>query len=81
MIEPLYALVDTSYGVKREEVLEKLPKFHMALREIMGAGAGVMERQIAKSLYAQLGQEFANYPNWTLIDYVNDAKRKCGIGS
>jgi hypothetical protein len=35
-----------------------------------------MERQIVKDLYGKLGVVFENHADWTLVEYVNDAKRK-----
>lgn len=79
MIEPLYHRIERSHQVKREEIPQKLPDFRRALQEIMNSGAEVMERQIAKSLYVRLGLDFVNHANWTLIDYVNDAKRNLEV--
>ncbi|MGA2239773.1 MAG: hypothetical protein ABSG74_11230 [Candidatus Bathyarchaeia archaeon] len=72
--EAIYERLETVYGIKREEIPEKLPVFHQALRELVRSVASVMERVIAKNLYIRLGQSFVNHEGWTLIDYVNHAK-------
>jgi hypothetical protein len=79
MVEPVYGRLKRSYQVKREEIPEKVPDFHRALQGILGAGAKVMERQIAEGLYGSLGLVFENHAAWTLVEYVNDAKSKANL--
>ena len=76
--ETIYERLETAYGIKREEIPEKLPAFHQALQELVRSAANVIERVIAKNLYSRLGQRFVNHENWTLIDYVGDLKRFAG---
>jgi hypothetical protein len=76
MVEPLYGRIERAYQIRREEIPERLPDFHRALQETLGAGAKVVERHIAKDLYGRLGFAFENHPDWTLVEYVNDVKRK-----
>jgi hypothetical protein len=74
----IYERLETVYGIKREEISEKLPAFHQALQELVRSVANVLERVIAKNLYTRLGQRFVNHEDWTLIDYVGDLKRFAG---
>jgi hypothetical protein len=71
----IYERLETVYGIKREQIPEKLPVFHQALQELVRSAAKVIERVIAKNLYSRLGQSFVNHENWTLVDYVDHAKR------
>lgn len=71
----IYDRVEKSYRIKREEVPEKLELFHKALGDLLAAGGGVLERVIAKSLYRRLDLDFNQHENWTLLDYVDQAKR------
>jgi len=73
--ETIYERLETVYGIRREEVPEKLPVFHKALQELVRSVADVLERVIARDLYTRLGQSFVNHENWTLVEYVNDVKR------
>jgi hypothetical protein len=73
--ETIYERLETVYGIKREQIPEKLPAFHQALQELVRSVAKVIERVIAKNLYSRLGQSFVNHENWTLVDYVDHAKR------
>ena len=76
MVEHFYGRIERGYQVKREEIPEKLPDFHRALQGILGAGAKPLERQIAKDLCGRLGLVFENHPDWTLVEYVNDARER-----
>ena len=46
----IYARIERSYQLRREETPEKLETFHRALQDLLGAGGKVMEKLIAKSL-------------------------------
>jgi len=70
----IYERIEESYQVKREEIPEKLDTFHKALQELLGRGAEVVKRLIAKNLYSSLNLRFPEHDNWSLVDYVQDAK-------
>jgi hypothetical protein len=70
----IYERLETVYGIKREEIPEKLPVFHQALQELVRSVANVLERVIAKNLYTRLELDFTHHDGWTLVDYVNHAK-------
>jgi hypothetical protein len=72
--ETIYERLETVYGIKREEIPQKLPAFHQALLELTRSVASVMERLIARNLYSRLGLSFANHEDWSIIDYVNHVK-------
>jgi hypothetical protein len=71
----IYDRIEKSYGLKREEIPEKLEAFHGALEDLLGKGAKVMERLIAKNLYSRLGLNFTEHANWSIVEYVNHARR------
>jgi len=70
----IYDRIERSYQLRREEIPDHLETFHKALQDLLGAGARVMEKLIAKSLYRRLKLNFTQHDGWTLIDYVNHAK-------
>jgi hypothetical protein len=70
----IYQRIERSYQLRREEIPEKLETFHQALQDLLGGGATVMEKLIAKNLYQRLGLNFTPRPEWTLIEYVDHAK-------
>jgi hypothetical protein len=71
----IYDRVERSYQLKREEIPEKLELFHKALRDLLAAGGEVLERLIAKNLYRRLDLNFNQHESWTLLDYVDEAKK------
>jgi len=74
----IYERIERSYQLKREEIPEKLEIFHQALQDLLGGGAKVMEKLIAKNLYRRLELEFMEYANWNIVDYVKHAKARVG---
>jgi len=48
--------------------------FGEALESLLGSGAEVVAKLIARNLYANLGLNFKERKDWTLIDYLNYAK-------
>jgi len=70
----LYQRIEKDYQVKRDQIPEKLPAFHTALLGLLGTGAKVLERLIARDLYKRLGLVFVYHGDWTLVDYVRHAK-------
>ena len=76
----IYNRIEESYQVRREEIPEKLDTFHKALQELLGGGAEVVRRLIAKNLYKALNLKFAENENWTLVDYVQNVKAQTEPG-
>jgi KaiC/GvpD/RAD55 family RecA-like ATPase len=73
--DTIYDRFDRKYQLKREEIPEKLEIFQKALQGMLGAGAKVIETQIAKSFYSSLDIEFTDNVNWTIVDYFDSVKR------
>ena len=71
----IYERIERSYQLRRQEIPEKLETFHRALQDLLGAGDKVMEKLIARSLYRRLKLNFTQHDGWTLVDYVNHAKK------
>jgi len=72
----IYQRLERTYQLRREEIPEKLEIFHQALQDLLGGGAKVMEKLIAKNLYRRLELTFIEYANWSIVDYVNQAKTR-----
>jgi len=73
--QAIYSHIGMKYQVKREEIPEKLDVFCRASGGLFGAGAKVVEKLIARRLYSKLGLSFEEHENWTLVEYVNHAKK------
>jgi hypothetical protein len=71
----IYECIEKSYQVRREEIPDKVLTFHRALQDLLGSGAKIMERRIARDLYSRLGLDFTEHHNWTLIDFMHHAKK------
>jgi hypothetical protein len=71
----IYKRIERSYQFRREEIPEKLETFHQALQKLLSKSGKVMEKLIAKSLYRRLKLNFTEHDGWTLVDYVNHAKK------
>jgi hypothetical protein len=74
----IYERIERNYQVKRDEISEKLEVFHKALQGLLGAGAKVIEKQIAKNLYSQLDLNFIERADWTIVEYFDHAKKAKG---
>jgi len=71
----IYKYIENSYRVRREEIPDKLLTFHRALQDLLGPGAKMMERLIARELYSRLGLDFIEHHSWTLVDFMHHAKK------
>lgn len=67
----IYYHIERTFHIRREQIPKRLEAFHEALQGMLGEGAMVVERLIAKNLYAKLGLQFEQHGRGTLIDYVN----------
>ena len=71
----IYDRIEKNCQIRHEEIPETLEMFHKALQQLMGVSSRVMEKLIAKNLYRQLSLNFNDHENWTLLDYVDHAKK------
>ena len=70
----LYSYLRKHHGVAREEIPRKLDAFDNGLRSVLGEGAEVLGRMIARRLYGKLGIPFQEGGHMGLKDYVELAK-------
>jgi hypothetical protein len=71
----IYEWIESSYQVRREDIPDKLLTFHRALQDLLGSGAKMIERLIARDLYSRLGLDFIEHHDWMLIDFMHHAKK------
>jgi hypothetical protein len=76
--DTIYQRIERTHQVTRDEIPEKLDTFHMALQGLLGAGAKVIEKQMAKRLYSQLDLNFTEHSGWTIVEYFDHAKKAKG---
>jgi hypothetical protein len=73
--QAIYACLERQ-GLTQHQIAEHLPRFDAFLEDNFGRGGKVIERQIAKRLYTQLGLELVEVPRYALSDYVDMACRR-----
>jgi len=71
----IYIHIEKKYGIKPDVFPEQLERFSKGLQDIFGVGAKILEQSVAKSLYSKLGLGFKEHENWTIVDYVKDARK------
>lgn len=71
----IYKCIEKGYRVRREEIPGKLLTFHIALQDLLGSGAKIIERRIARDLYSRLELDFMEHHGWTLIDFMHHAEK------
>ena len=65
------------HGVDRGEIPLRLHEFTRCLEEIFSYASRVIELKVASTLYAKLGLGFMEREGWRLVDYVEEARRRC----
>ena len=77
VVEALYVHLQTFYSVSRDEVPYRLETLFASLEKVFGVRSSqIITKAIAKQFYIKLGLEFTSNPNRTLLEYVDEAKRK-----
>ena len=68
-----YYHVEKRLKTTRDGIPDNLESFHKVLFVLFDRGAEILERRIARNLYAQLGIEFVAHDGWNLVDYIKNA--------
>jgi len=76
----IYYHIEESHQVEPEQIPDRIEPFHEALRNMFGEGANHIEKLIIKHLYSTLALKFEEHEDWTLVDYVREAKIQIGEG-
>ncbi|MFI5450022.1 MAG: hypothetical protein ACHQ03_09720 [Candidatus Bathyarchaeia archaeon] len=76
VMESLYTYLLEKHGITRMELPYRLELFSSAIENFFGAkSARTIGRTVARHLYAHLQLRFEDRPNFTLSDYVDEAKK------
>lgn len=73
--QAIYACLERQ-GLPQDQIPEHLPRFDTFLEYTFGRAGRVIETQIAKRLYNQLGLDLVAVPRYGLTDYVGMASRR-----
>lgn len=72
----VYMRLKTDHSISKDEMPYHLTSLSSTLESIFGTSAKVVEKAIAKRFYSSLGLNFSDHREKTLVDYVEEAKRK-----
>ena len=82
VLDTLYHVLEDKYSVTSEELPYRLETMWEVLEHALGyVSSRTVGRSIAKLFYSKLGLVFVAYPEWRLLDYVEDAKEKLALTS
>jgi hypothetical protein len=71
----IFEHLEKFHSVKKDEVPSRLDMLLLALKTNFGSSSSqVIGKAIARRFYSQLGLEFSDNPQRTLIGYVENAK-------
>lgn len=76
--DSVYYHLEKKGKVRREEIPDRVEAFHEALEDLLGAGAKVVEKLIAKHLYERLSLAMHEREDWTIVEYIGEARRHYG---
>ncbi len=79
VMDALYLHLHATYSVSRDELPYKLDTLCKILQKTFGTSAQTIGQLIARRFYQKLQLEFTNHPNHTLLEYVDEAKKKLQI--
>jgi len=60
-------------GISRDMVAQRLDMLFLTMDHVFGVSSRTVGRAIIRNLYRTLGLKFAENPNYTLSDYVEEA--------
>jgi len=69
----IFFYLEKNYGLKREEISEKLEEFSSRLEGLFGSAALVVEKLIIKDLHQRLGLKYKDM-NWSFTEHVRAAQ-------
>ena len=70
----IYFYLETSFGIKREEIPKKPEVFAEKLEELFKDGSCYIKRLILKRLYESVGLELKCKKDYSFADYINEVK-------
>ena len=73
--QAIFIYIEKEYALKQDEYPRRLKTFHEGLTGVFGIGAEIIEQHVAKTLYGRLGLDYKEHEKWTIIDYVEEAKK------
>lgn len=79
VVAALHEHLNFFYDVHPEEIPYRIDTLELVLEKNFGKPFKILERAIAKKLYSHLTLPFAEKPNYTLQDYLAEARSSLSI--
>jgi hypothetical protein len=74
VIHAFYDSLQKRRRIKREEIFDNLNVLHEFMKYMFQEGARILEKRMAKSLYRKVGLLFTEHADWTLTQYIEEAR-------
>ena len=71
----IYYTMVSQHSIPVVDMPKRIEAFHDALQGTFGSGSKIVEKFAAVKLYEELGLVFPERRDWTLSDYVENAKK------
>jgi len=72
--QAVYVCLQKTYGIKKQDIPNKIQRFTHAIEQIFGPGAKLLQIQIMKQLYQRIGHAFEYFPEngeLLFLEYVD----------
>jgi hypothetical protein len=76
VLDSLYLHLDRFCAITKDELPNRLEAFFSILEKTLGSSGKTIGKAIAKRFYSKLQLEFDEKANHSLLEYVEEAKRK-----
>lgn len=82
VLEALLNALETFHGIHRDEIPYRLDTAYTVLEQTFGvASARTIGMRTVKRFYTKLNIPFTDQPDYSVVDYVNLAKKKLEAGT
>jgi len=61
--QAIYFCLEKNFAIKKHDIPNKIQEFANALENILGGGAKILEIQIMKHIYEEVGHDFKYFPD------------------
>jgi hypothetical protein len=78
--DAIYDHLERKCYMSRDELPKRLGEFCSVLEANFGKAGRTIERTIAKRFYSKLEKKFTDYPEYTLVDYVEKTTPRPSTG-
>ncbi len=73
--EFVYYTMTSQHSIPIADMPKRIEAFHNALQGTFGFGSKIIEKFAAMKLYEELGLGFPEHRDWTIVNYVENARK------